>query len=54
MEKLPLTQEQIKTILKEITKKENGYLELLKLSLNSMMEAEREISFYSVSLIPQK
>ena len=43
MKKLTLTQEQIKTILKEIAKKENGYLELLKLSLNSMMEAEREI-----------
>ena len=43
MKRLNFTQEQIKSILVEIAKKEDGFNELLKLSLEAMMLAEREI-----------
>ena len=42
MKDFTLTQAQIKTILKEIAKEEEGFYKLLKLSLESLMEAERE------------
>jgi hypothetical protein len=41
MKDFTLTQAQIKTILKEIAREEEGFYKLFKLSLESLMEAER-------------
>lgn len=43
MEQLHFTREQVSKILDEITKEEGGIQELLKLSLESIMRAERKI-----------
>ena len=42
MERIHFTQEQITKILSEIVQKEDGYQEILKLSLEAIMRAERE------------
>jgi len=42
MERIHFTQEQITKILSEIAQKEDGYQEILKLSLEAIMRAERE------------
>ena len=42
MKKLHFTQEQITKILSEVAAKENGFEEVLKLSLEALMWAERE------------
>ncbi len=43
MEQLHFTREQVSKILDNISKKEGGIQELLKLSLESIMKAEREL-----------
>ena len=42
MKRLHFTQEQVTKILEEIAQKEGGYQEVLKISLEAMMRAERE------------
>jgi len=42
MKRLHFTQEQVTKILEEIAQKEGGYQEVLKISMEAMMRAERE------------